>query len=153
MACISSNQAMTTGTEHTHFVTILNAISSVNWIQYSTILNVCNSLIQTHHSRQTWSVSLHKHIEIALNFNILQQRQLNTCLLICFLAVGLIAAGQCDTVVAGGVEFMSDVPIRHSRRMRKTMLSLNKAKTLGARLSLLGSIRLAHLAPEVLRYP
>ncbi|XP_059354188.1 trifunctional enzyme subunit beta, mitochondrial-like [Carassius carassius] len=64
-------------------------------------------------------------------------------------AVGLIAAGQCDAVVAGGVEFMSDVPIRHSRRMRKTMLSLNKAKTLGARLSLLGSIRLAHLAPEL----
>lgn len=30
------------------------------------------------------------------------------------------------------------------------MLSLNKAKTLGARLSLLGSIRLAHLAPDVL---
>lgn len=29
------------------------------------------------------------------------------------------------------------------------MLSLNKAKTLGARLSLLGSIRLAHLAPEL----
>lgn len=96
---------------------------------------------------------MHKHIEIALNFNILQQRKLNSWLLICFLAVGMIAAGQCDTVVAGGVEFMSDVPIRHSRKMRKTMLSLNKAKTLGARLSLLGSIRLAHLAPEVLRYP
>uniref|UniRef100_A0A7N8WKK7 Trifunctional enzyme subunit beta, mitochondrial n=1 Tax=Mastacembelus armatus TaxID=205130 RepID=A0A7N8WKK7_9TELE len=52
-------------------------------------------------------------------------------------AVGLIAAGQCDTVVAGGVEFMSDVPIRHSRKMRKTMLSLNKAKTLGQKLSLI----------------
>lgn len=64
-------------------------------------------------------------------------------------AVGLIAAGQCDTVVAGGVEFMSDVPIRHSRKMRKTMLSLNKAKTLGQRLSLIGGIRMAHLAPEV----
>ncbi|KAG7283012.1 hypothetical protein CRUP_012905, partial [Coryphaenoides rupestris] len=55
--------------------------------------------------------------------------------------VGMIAAGQCDTIVAGGVEFMSDVPIRHSRKMRKTMLSLNKAKTLGQRLSLIGSIR------------
>ncbi|KAA8582990.1 hypothetical protein FQN60_015536 [Etheostoma spectabile] len=63
-------------------------------------------------------------------------------------AVGLIAAGQCDSVVAGGVEFMSDVPIRHSRKMRKTMLSLNRAKTLGQRLSLIGSIRLAHLSPE-----
>lgn len=64
-------------------------------------------------------------------------------------AVGLIAAGQCDTVVAGGVEFMSDVPIRHSRKMRKTMLSLNKAKTLSQRLSLIGGIRMAHFAPEV----
>ncbi|XP_029705639.1 trifunctional enzyme subunit beta, mitochondrial isoform X1 [Takifugu rubripes] len=64
-------------------------------------------------------------------------------------AAGLIAAGQCDAVVAGGVEFMSDVPIRHSRKMRKTMLSLNKAKTLGQRLSLIGSIRMAHLAPEL----
>jgi acetyl-CoA acyltransferase len=63
--------------------------------------------------------------------------------------VGLIASGQCDTIVAGGVEFMSDVPIRHSRKMRKTMLSLNKAKTLGQRLSLIGGIRMAHLAPEV----
>ncbi|TSO15213.1 Trifunctional enzyme subunit beta, mitochondrial [Bagarius yarrelli] len=63
--------------------------------------------------------------------------------------VGLIAAGQCDAVVAGGVEFMSDVPIRHSRKMRKTMLSLNRAKTLGSRLSLLGSIRLSHLTPEL----
>lgn len=44
---------------------------------------------------------------------------------------------------------MSDVPIRHSRKMRKTMLSLNKAKTLGQRLGLIGSIRLAHLTPEV----
>lgn len=65
-------------------------------------------------------------------------------------AVGLIAAGQCDAVVAGGVEFMSDVPIRHSRKMRKIMLALNRAKTLGQRLSLIGSIRMAHLAPEVL---
>ncbi|PWA27628.1 hypothetical protein CCH79_00000560, partial [Gambusia affinis] len=64
-------------------------------------------------------------------------------------AVGMIAAGQCDAIVAGGVEFMSDVPIRHSRKMRKTMLSLNRAKSVGQRLGLLASIRLAHLAPEL----
>ncbi|XP_069571601.1 trifunctional enzyme subunit beta, mitochondrial [Brachyistius frenatus] len=63
--------------------------------------------------------------------------------------VGMIAAGQCDSIVAGGVEFMSDVPIRHSRKMRKIMLSLNKAKSLGQRLSLIGGIRMAHLAPEL----
>ncbi|KAK6180178.1 hypothetical protein SNE40_012373 [Patella caerulea] len=54
--------------------------------------------------------------------------------------IGLIAAGQCESVVAGGVEFMSDVPIRHSRKMRKLMLNMNKAKTLPARLSLVSKM-------------
>uniref|UniRef100_A0A8C8FFZ2 Trifunctional enzyme subunit beta, mitochondrial n=1 Tax=Oncorhynchus tshawytscha TaxID=74940 RepID=A0A8C8FFZ2_ONCTS len=35
------------------------------------------------------------------------------------------------------------------RKMRKTMLALNRAKTLGQRLSLIGSIRMAHLTPEL----
>ncbi|KAK3752743.1 hypothetical protein QZH41_018694, partial [Actinostola sp. cb2023] len=63
--------------------------------------------------------------------------------------VSLIASGSVDSVVAGGVEFMSDVPIRLSRPLRKTLLSLNKAKTLGARLGLLSSIRPSFLAPEL----
>ncbi|XP_010946830.1 trifunctional enzyme subunit beta, mitochondrial [Camelus bactrianus] len=63
--------------------------------------------------------------------------------------VCLIASGQCDVVVAGGVELMSDVPIRHSRKMRKMMLDLNKAKTLGQRLSLISKFRLNFLSPEL----
>uniref|UniRef100_G1U891 Trifunctional enzyme subunit beta, mitochondrial n=1 Tax=Oryctolagus cuniculus TaxID=9986 RepID=G1U891_RABIT len=63
--------------------------------------------------------------------------------------VGLIASGQCDVIVAGGVELMSDVPIRHSRKMRKMMLDLNKAKTLGQRLSLISKFRLNFLSPEL----
>lgn len=51
--------------------------------------------------------------------------------------IGYITSGYCDAVVAGGVEFMSDVPIRHSRKMRQLMLSMNKAKTPGARLGLI----------------
>lgn len=62
---------------------------------------------------------------------------------------GQIASGQCDTVIAGGVEFMSDVPIRHSRKMRKTLLSLTRAKTMGQRLSLIGKIRPDYFAPEL----
>ncbi|XP_034515682.1 trifunctional enzyme subunit beta, mitochondrial isoform X2 [Ailuropoda melanoleuca] len=62
--------------------------------------------------------------------------------------IGLIASGQSDVIVAGGVELMSDVPIRHSRKMRKMMLELNKAKTLGQRLSLFSKFRLNFLAPE-----
>ena len=59
--------------------------------------------------------------------------------------MGMITSGFTDTVIAGGVEFMSDVPIRHSRKMRKLMLSLNKAKTTGAKLSVVGGM----LSPSV----
>lgn len=64
-------------------------------------------------------------------------------------AVGLIATGTYDVVVAGGVEFMSDVPIRHSRKMRSLMLRANKAKTPLQRLQLLASIRPDFLVPEL----
>uniref|UniRef100_A0A8I3Q5Q9 Trifunctional enzyme subunit beta, mitochondrial n=1 Tax=Canis lupus familiaris TaxID=9615 RepID=A0A8I3Q5Q9_CANLF len=63
--------------------------------------------------------------------------------------VGLIASGQCDVVVAGGVELMSDVPIVIQEEIRKMMLDLNKAKTLGQRLSLLSKFRLNFLSPEL----
>lgn len=52
-------------------------------------------------------------------------------------------------IVCGGVEFMSDVPIRHSRKMRSLMLKANKAKTLQQRLALLASIRPNYLIPEL----
>ncbi|GAB0094910.1 trifunctional enzyme subunit beta, mitochondrial [Sergentomyia squamirostris] len=63
--------------------------------------------------------------------------------------IGLIATGTYDVVVAGGVEFMSDVPIRHSRKMRGLMLKANKAKTPMAKLSLLSTLRPGHLIPEL----
>ncbi|XP_055716697.1 trifunctional enzyme subunit beta, mitochondrial [Phlebotomus papatasi] len=63
--------------------------------------------------------------------------------------IGLIATGTYDVVVAGGVEFMSDVPIRHSRKMRSLMLKANKAKTPMAKLSLLSSLRASHFIPEL----
>ncbi|CAL8070130.1 unnamed protein product [Orchesella dallaii] len=63
--------------------------------------------------------------------------------------VGLIASGVYDVCIAGGVETMSDVPIRHSRKMRQLMLQANKAKTMGQRLGLLSQIRLGHLVPEL----
>lgn len=64
--------------------------------------------------------------------------------------IGLIASGQCEAVIAGGVEFMSDVPIRHSRKMRGLMLSMNKAKTMSARMQLVSQmLSPAALIPEV----
>lgn len=63
--------------------------------------------------------------------------------------IGLIAAGAYDVIVAGGVEFMSDIPIRHSRKMRSLMLKANKAKTPVQTLKLLASIRPDFLVPEL----
>uniref|UniRef100_A0A146M791 acetyl-CoA C-acyltransferase n=1 Tax=Lygus hesperus TaxID=30085 RepID=A0A146M791_LYGHE len=63
--------------------------------------------------------------------------------------IGLIAAGAYDVIVCGGVEMMSDVPIRHSRKMRALMLRANKAKTLGQKLSLLATIRPDFFVPEL----
>merc|ERR1719192_2197723 len=63
--------------------------------------------------------------------------------------LGLMSQGVYDICIAGGVEFMSDVPIRHSRKMRSLMLSANKAKTMGARLGLLAKLRPDYFAPEL----
>ncbi|XP_017877917.1 trifunctional enzyme subunit beta, mitochondrial [Ceratina calcarata] len=63
--------------------------------------------------------------------------------------MGLIACGVYDVIIAGGVEFMSDIPIRHSRRMRSLMLQANKAKTVGQKLSLLASVRPGHFVPDL----
>lgn len=64
-------------------------------------------------------------------------------------AMGLIACDVYDAIVVGGVEFMSDIPIRHSRAMRSLMLQANKAKTVGQKLSLLASIRPSHFVPDL----
>ena len=45
-----------------------------------------------------------------------------------------IASGYNDIVVAGGVDTMSDVPIRVSRGMRKALLSMNKVITIVTKL-------------------
>lgn len=63
--------------------------------------------------------------------------------------VGLITQGMYDIILAGGVEFMSDVPIRHSRKMRSLLLKANKAKTPLAKLQLLSTFRPDFLMPEV----
>ncbi|XP_054274265.1 trifunctional enzyme subunit beta, mitochondrial [Macrosteles quadrilineatus] len=63
--------------------------------------------------------------------------------------IGLIAAGVYDIIVAGGVEYMSDIPIRHSRKMRNLLLRANKAKTPMQKLQLLASIRPDYFIPEL----
>ncbi|CAL1287789.1 unnamed protein product [Larinioides sclopetarius] len=64
-------------------------------------------------------------------------------------ASGMLATGQIDVAIAGGVEFLSDVPIRFNRSMRKLMLTANKAKTPMQKLGLLMKLRPSLLAPEL----
>lgn len=66
------------------------------------------------------------------------------------LGIGLLSSGNADIAIAGGVEFMSDVPIRYNRKVREAMLSLNKAKSLGQRLGTISRFFMSNpLMPEV----
>jgi len=58
-----------------------------------------------------------------------------------------IALGHAAVVLAGGVESLSDIPILHSRRMSRTLVAAGKAKSLGQRLRLFGSLRPRDLVP------
>jgi len=63
--------------------------------------------------------------------------------------LGLMSQGVYDTCIAGGVETMSDVPIRHSRKMRQWMLASQKMKTPIKMLGHLAKLRPAYLTPEL----
>lgn len=62
-------------------------------------------------------------------------------------AADQIALGYKDVVIAGGAESLSNVPILHSRSMSEKLVALSKAKTAGAKLGILGSIRPRDLVP------
>jgi acetyl-CoA acyltransferase len=51
--------------------------------------------------------------------------------------IGQILSGQSEVVVAGGIETMSDVPIRFSKPMRRLLMTASKAKTPAQQLGLL----------------
>jgi acetyl-CoA acyltransferase len=80
-----------------------------------------------------------------------------TCTLACISSnvaitsgIGQILSGQSEIVIAGGVETMSDVPIRFNRNVRKILLTMNKAKSAGAKIGMLGKILGANpLMPEL----
>jgi len=58
-----------------------------------------------------------------------------------------IVFGHADTIIAGGVESLSDVPILHSKRMSRLLVEASKAKTLGARLGIFAKLRPRDLIP------
>jgi len=63
-------------------------------------------------------------------------------------AADLIFRGYADTVIAGGSESLSDVPILFSRNFADALVSASKAKSLPARLAAFSKIRPKDLAPE-----
>lgn len=63
--------------------------------------------------------------------------------------LGLMSQGVYDVCIAGGVETMSDVPIRHARKMRQWMLASQKMKSPLAMLGHIAKLRPAYLTPEL----
>jgi acetyl-CoA acyltransferase len=62
-------------------------------------------------------------------------------------AADQITMGHADTILAGGVESLSDIPILHSRRFSQILVEAGKAKTVGGRLAAFGRLRPRDLVP------
>ncbi|HTL06243.1 MAG TPA: acetyl-CoA C-acyltransferase [Gemmatimonadales bacterium] len=58
-----------------------------------------------------------------------------------------ILLGHADVILAGGVESLSDIPILHSKRMSRILVSAGKARSLGERFKLFASVRPRDLVP------
>ena len=62
-------------------------------------------------------------------------------------AADQIALGHADTVLAGGVESLSDIPVLHSRRFSQILVEAGKARSVGGRLGALARTRPRDLVP------
>jgi acetyl-CoA acyltransferase len=58
-----------------------------------------------------------------------------------------VVLGHADTIVAGGVESLSDIPILHSKRFSQLLVAASKAKTLAERIGILWKVRFKDLVP------
>ncbi len=62
-------------------------------------------------------------------------------------AADQIILGHADTILAGGVESLSDIPILHSRRFSQILVEASKARTVGGRLAAFSRLRPRDLIP------
>jgi acetyl-CoA C-acetyltransferase len=67
------------------------------------------------------------------------------------LVANKIALGQIDAGIAGGVDTTSDAPLAVNEDMRRALLELGRARSLGARLRAVAKLRPAQLAPDAPR--
>jgi len=63
-------------------------------------------------------------------------------------AADMIFRGYADTVIAGGAESLSDVPILFSKNFAEALVASSKGKSMGAKLGAFKGIRLKDLAPD-----
>lgn len=67
------------------------------------------------------------------------------------LVANKIALGQIESGIAGGVDTTSDAPLAVGDDLRRVLIALNNAKTLGDRLKALSKIRPGQLLPDMPR--
>jgi acetyl-CoA C-acetyltransferase len=80
------------------------------------------------------------------------QQACGTGLEAAILVANKIALGQIAVGVAGGVDTTSDAPLQVNEDMRRALLELNRARTLGARLKAVAKLRPQHaIRPELPR--
>ncbi|MFK8137526.1 MAG: acetyl-CoA C-acyltransferase [Bdellovibrionales bacterium] len=60
-----------------------------------------------------------------------------------------IKAGSADTVLVGGTESMSNMPLIFRKEYGDFLMKLQRAKTMGAKISLLGEFKLKFLSPRI----
>ena len=60
-----------------------------------------------------------------------------------------IALGQLDSAIAGGVDTTSDAPLAVNDDLRRILVQLNAAKSVGERLRLLTKLRPGQIVPEI----
>ena len=63
-------------------------------------------------------------------------------------ASDMIARGYADTVIAGGAESLSDVPILFSKNFSEALVGASKQKSIGGKLGQFRKIKLKDLAPD-----
>jgi len=67
------------------------------------------------------------------------------------LVANKIALGQVESGIAGGVDSTSDAPIAVNEGLRRTLLELNRARTMAQRLTAVSHLRPGQIVPELPR--
>jgi acetyl-CoA C-acetyltransferase len=80
------------------------------------------------------------------------QQACGTGLETAILVANKIALGQIESGVAAGVDTASDAPVALNDDLRRVLMELNGARSLGARLKVLRGLRPGQIVPEIPRY-